>query len=72
MALREISEAELAQHNTPASLWFAVNGLVVDVTKFAEDHPGGDDVLRERAGKDATKAFQDIGHSPEAEAQMKT
>jgi cytochrome b involved in lipid metabolism len=43
---------------------------VYDVTAFLEDHPGGDDVLRDKAGQDATQAFEDIGHSPEAEQQM--
>lgn len=36
------------------------------MTKFLEEHPGGEEVLLESAGKDATKDFSDIGHSTAA------
>jgi cytochrome b involved in lipid metabolism len=39
---------------------------VYDVTKFIDEHPGGDDVILAEAGKDATQAFEDVGHSDEA------
>lgn len=39
---------------------------IIDVTKFLEEHPGGEEVLIESAGKDATKEFEDIGHSKAA------
>lgn len=29
-------------------------------------HPGGDEVMLEEAGRDATEAFEDVGHSDEA------
>ncbi len=58
------------QHKTASSCWFVIRGTVYDVTAFLEDHPGGDDVLKDKAGQDATQAFEDIGHSPEAEQQM--
>ncbi|KAK8581033.1 hypothetical protein V6N12_071279 [Hibiscus sabdariffa] len=40
---------------------------VLNVTKFQEEHPGGEEVLIELAGKDATQAFKDIGHSKSAQ-----
>lgn len=43
---------------------------VYNVTKFLEDHPGGDDVLLSSTGKDATNDFEDIGHSTSAVAMM--
>ena len=34
-------------------------------------HPGGEEVLLEQAGKDATETFEDVGHSTEAREIMK-
>lgn len=31
-----------------------------------EEHPGGDEVLLEQAGRDATESFKDVGHSRDA------
>ncbi|KAM9331923.1 cytochrome b5 isoform 2-T2 [Pholidichthys leucotaenia] len=31
-----------------------------------EPHPGGEEVLREQAGGDATESFEDVGHSTDA------
>lgn len=33
---------------------------------FRSQHPGGDEVLFGEAGRDATEAFEDVGHSDEA------
>ena len=49
-AIRIISQEELEQNNSSQSLWFAIEGKVYDVTKFQEDHPGGDDVLLDQGG----------------------
>ncbi len=45
--------------------------LVYDVTKYLESHPGGEDILIENSGIDASNEFWDIGHSDEALKQMK-
>lgn len=34
-------------------------------------HPGGEEVLMEQAGKDATESFEDVGHSTDARDLMK-
>ncbi|KAG2128541.1 cytochrome b5-like heme/steroid binding domain-containing protein [Suillus clintonianus] len=39
---------------------------IYDVTKFIDEHPGGDDVILAEAGKDASQIFEDVGHSDEA------
>ncbi|XP_027354940.1 cytochrome b5 isoform X1 [Abrus precatorius] len=58
---------EVAQHKSNKDCWLVINGRVLDVTKFLEEHPGGEEVLLELAGKDATKEFDAIGHSNTAQ-----
>ncbi|EPQ58962.1 cytochrome b5 [Gloeophyllum trabeum ATCC 11539] len=65
-----VSLEELKQHTSKDKLWLLVNGKVYDVTKFIDEHPGGDEVMIAEAGKDATEAFEDVGHSDEARAMM--
>ncbi|KAL2336851.1 hypothetical protein Fmac_011297 [Flemingia macrophylla] len=43
---------------------------VYNVTKFLDDHPGGDDVLLSSTGKDASDDFEDVGHSNSARAML--
>lgn len=41
-----------------------------NVSHFVEEHPGGEEILRAFAGKDATEAFEDAAHSEEVKAIM--
>lgn len=38
---------------------------------YGLQHPGGEEVLLDQAGKEATEAFEDVGHSTEARGMMK-
>ena len=62
--LRQIDSEEMKSHATPDSCWVSIDGLVYDVTNF--HHPGGNDRLFDRGGKDITKAFGAIRHSDAA------
>eukprot|EP00080_Pristionchus_pacificus_P004390 PDM64410.1 erv-46 [Pristionchus pacificus] len=68
MSLKQITLKEVSEHNSMKSLWFVIGNKVYDVTKFVDEHPGGCEVLLEQAGKDATEAFEDVGHSTDARA----
>ena len=61
---------ELKKHKSKDSCWLLIHGKIYDVTQFAEEHPGGEEILFESGGKDATQDFEDVGHSPSAEDLM--
>ncbi|VVB15388.1 unnamed protein product [Arabis nemorensis] len=62
--------SEVSQHSSPKDCWIVIEGKVYDVTKFLDDHPGGDDVILTATGKDATDDFEDVGHSSTAKAML--
>jgi len=61
---------ELKKHTSKDSLYVLLHEKVYDVTKFIDEHPGGDEVILAEAGIDATEAFEDVGHSDEARALL--
>lgn len=58
---------EVKKHTTSESCWIVISGKVFDVTRFLWEHPGGQDIILEKAGKDATFAFNDVQHSTDAQ-----
>eukprot|EP00899_Mesostigma_viride_P018355 jgi/Mesvir1/26520/Mv16176-RA.1 len=68
----EYSLEEVSQHASLTDCWLIINGKVYDVSKFMDEHPGGDEILLSTTGKDATLEFEDVGHSDTARAQMDT
>lgn len=61
---------EASQHNTREDCWVVIHGKVYDVTKYLDEHPGGDDVLLTAIGRDSTEDFEDAGHSKTARELM--
>lgn len=51
--------------------WIVIHNSVYNVTEFLNEHPGGEEVLLEQAGRDASEAFEDVGHSSDARDMMK-
>ncbi|KAH8341791.1 hypothetical protein KR074_004167 [Drosophila pseudoananassae] len=69
---KEIPLATVQKHNKPNDLWLIIDNKVYDVTKSIQfQHPGGEETLIDVAGRDGTKAFNDVGHSSEAREILK-
>ncbi|KAI3971566.1 hypothetical protein MKW92_043634 [Papaver armeniacum] len=63
---------EASKHNTKQDCWLILDGKVYNVTKYLDDHPGGDDVLVNATGRDAIEDFDFVGHSKSARELMET
>jgi len=70
--LKKIALSDVAKHNDRSKTWLLIHGYVYDVTPFLDEHPGGEEVLLEQAGKDCSEAFEDVGHSTDARELMKS
>uniref|UniRef100_A0A182TXQ9 Cytochrome b5 heme-binding domain-containing protein n=1 Tax=Anopheles melas TaxID=34690 RepID=A0A182TXQ9_9DIPT len=66
-----ISLSEVAYHDCYDDCWIVLYDRVYDITNFLRLHPGGHDVLVENAGRDATIAFLNAGHSTMAIKSLK-
>jgi cytochrome b involved in lipid metabolism len=64
------TKADVAKHKDREDVWMVIADKVFDVTKYLEDHPGGEEVLLDKGGGDATEDFEDVGHSNEARKQL--
>ena len=53
----EYSMAEVEKHNKKDDLWIAVKGVVLDVTNWLDEHPGGPQALFSHMGRDATEGM---------------
>ena len=55
---------DLMLHNTREDGWIVVFNKVYDISNYIDkNHPGGEEVLLEYVGYDATMAFRSVGHS---------
>ena len=57
--IRIYTAEDVAVHNSRRSCWVSRNGKVYDVTGFLADHPGGDDLILDHAGKDVGDIMRD-------------
>ncbi|TQB75472.1 hypothetical protein MPDQ_002765 [Monascus purpureus] len=53
----EYTMEEVAKHNKKDDMWIVVKGVVLDVTNFGDEHPGGANALYNFMGRDATEEF---------------
>eukprot|EP01039_Chlorochromonas_danica_P009799 gene9799-10837_t len=76
--LKEYSLEEIAKHDKKEDCWIILgneeNGgpKVYNITNYLDEHPAGDQIVLEYAGKDAEEAFSNACHSQNAKAIAKT
>lgn len=58
--------SEISTRNTKSDCWIAINQKVYNVTDYLDHHPGGASIIIGCSGKDATKEFNQVGHSRNA------
>ncbi|KAG5949824.1 hypothetical protein E4U53_005727 [Claviceps sorghi] len=54
----EYSMDEVAKHNKEDDLWVVVKGVVMDLTNWLDEHPGGPQAIKNFMGRDATEEFE--------------
>jgi len=62
----EFSFSDVSEHTSKKDLYIVVHDKVYNASSFVDEHPGGEEVLLDVGGQDATEAFEDVGHSDEA------
>jgi len=55
---KEFTIEEVAKHNKKEDLWVVVKGVVMDLTNWLDDHPGGPQAIMNFMGRDATEEFE--------------
>ncbi len=60
---QEYNMSDIIEHNNPENgYWVAIDEKVYDLTEFKEIHPGGDKIVEDNAGRDATHEFRKANH----------
>jgi alkylation response protein AidB-like acyl-CoA dehydrogenase len=57
---KTFTREEVREHTSDDSLWCIIDNVVYDLTDFVDAHPGGESVLKQVAGQDATTAFYNL------------
>jgi len=55
---KEYTLEEVAKHNTKDDLWVVVKGVVMDLSNWLDEHPGGPQAIMNFMGRDATEEFE--------------
>ena len=64
--LPEYSLDQVAQHCSLDDCWIVIFDKIYDVTDFLSEHPGGEYIILESAGRDATIPFRGSRHGKDS------
>ncbi|AFZ78907.1 Cytochrome b5-like Heme/Steroid binding domain containing protein [Theileria equi strain WA] len=68
---RIITLEELEKHNTEDDCWIGLEGVVYDVSGYAENHPGGKQEMLRKAGTNVTGFFGSMHQGKEFDEEIK-
>ncbi|KAI5699408.1 cytochrome b5-like [Diaphorina citri] len=68
---KEFTYKEVVESTDKTANLIVIKGVVYNVAPFLNEHPGGEEVLLDQRGQNATEHFEDVGHSTEARELMK-
>lgn len=68
---RQFTRSEVAKNDDKDTMLFILHDKVLNVHSFLNEHPGGEEVLLDHRGIDASEDFDDVGHSNDAMELMK-
>ncbi|KAL1306272.1 hypothetical protein AAFC00_004360 [Neodothiora populina] len=63
---QEFTYSDVSEHASKKDLFMVIHDKVYNTSSFVDEHPGGEEVMLDVGGQDATEAFEDVGHSDEA------
>lgn len=69
--IKLFTRKEVKENSTKDNVVIIFDNSVYNVTNYLLEHPGGEEVLFEQNGTDATEVFNDVGHSSDAREIMK-
>jgi len=69
---RVFTRSEVEKNDDMDKVLFILHDKVYNVHSFLNEHPGGEEILLEHKGQDASEDFDDVGHSKDAMELMKT
>lgn len=68
---KQYTRSEVASIDSKEKTVIIIHDKVYDVSSFLNEHPGGEEILLDHAGKESSEDFDDVGHSKDAMDLMK-
>jgi len=70
LSLALLTRSDIRRRAADGQALIIIDNSVYDVSKWAAKHPGGEEVLQEYYGSDASMEFDAVGHSKQARSML--
>lgn len=68
---KQFTRSQVEKNDEKDTMLFILHDKVYNVYSFLNEHPGGEEILLDHKGMDASEDFDDVGHSNDAMELMK-